>query len=77
MLTLAQIRQARRKLEGANVARIESDPQAGTVAVTYQGGYRHTFETMQEVEAAEACLRPSGAHTAINGALLQAIIGAH
>tara|TARA_R110000868_G_scaffold351702_1_gene612979 strand:- start:1058 stop:1270 length:213 start_codon:yes stop_codon:yes gene_type:complete len=64
-----------RKLEGANVARMEGDVSAGTIEVTYMNGYKHTFGSVDEVESAEKALYPSRMHTPILGALFFAIIG--
>ena len=65
-----------RKLGNANVARLEGNVCAGEIEVTYSNGYKHTFRTVEEVEAAEKAFRPSRIHTPILGALLLAIIGA-
>ena len=71
-----QLKESYRKLEGANVARIEGDATEGVIEVTYMNGYRYTFRTVAEVESAHSALHPSHLHTPILGALLHGIIGA-
>ena len=69
-MTTNQMKESYRKLEGCNVARMEGDVNAGTIAVTYMNGYQHTFRTVEEVEAAQKAFRPSGMNTEMPGALL-------
>lgn len=71
-----EMRAAYYKLGGANVVRMVGDVKAGSITVTYQGGYSHTFVQVAEVELAEKILYPSHQNKPIAGALLQAIIGA-
>jgi hypothetical protein len=76
-MTETQMRESYQKLEGENVCRMEGNVAAGTITVTYQGGYKHTFAEVAEVETAQKCFRPSGMNTPMPGALLQAIMGVY
>jgi hypothetical protein len=71
-----QMKQAYRKLEGANVARMEGNVATGEITVTYANGYKHTFSTVEDVEAAAKAVHPSSAQAPILGSLLFGIIGA-
>lgn len=75
-MTTNQMKESYRKLEGSNVARMEGNVSTGEIEVTYMNGCKHTFRSVEEVEAAEKALHPSRMHTPILGSLLFGIIGA-
>jgi len=75
-MTTKQMKESYRKLEGSNVARMEGNTTEGEIEVIYMNGYKHTFRTVVEVEAAEKALYPSRRHTPILVSLLFGIIGA-
>ncbi|MES2367039.1 MAG: hypothetical protein V4563_14280 [Pseudomonadota bacterium] len=74
-MSLEQMKESYRNLEGSNVGRMEGDVLNGHITVTYMNGYKHTFKTFEDVVTAQKTLCPSGQNTPILGGLLFAILG--
>lgn len=77
IMNQTEMKQAYRMLEGRNVARLEGNPNAGTIQIIFMGGWEHTVESFYEANQIHSMFWPSSKNNEVDVRLFMEILGCH